>query len=1190
MFLNFLRFEVKYWLRRPMPYVFLALIGFMIFGATVSDSIRVGGSYGNVFKNAPYVIFNLSGTMSLLGLLIITSFVSATALRNQQYQFSELVFTKPISKSSYLLGGLFGSLLVCIVPFLGISLGVLLGSISPWIDAARVGENTLWPHIAALLQITIPNIIIGGLIIYAIALFTRNSMATYIGSIAILVLYIISGNFTSDLDNEWIGILSDPFGLETLRVYTKYFTVAERNSVVLWMGDKLIINRLLWMSIAGAIFFVAYKHYSFQVSDKKTSNKKVKPENELAPVERSNSAQYIPRYSAIAQLLNKTKGEIQSIIRTPAFIILTLVGVLNLGSALATATDFYGVAAFPVTYIVLDLIKGSFFLFSIAILTFYSGALVWKEREAKMDEIYDALPYPSWINFTSKLLALLLIMFILNTIAMGESVIGQALMGYTNFEWKLYFVDLWGLSMLGYFNLAVIAILMQVITNNKYVGYFAFIAFLIVDGFIWGALHVETYLVNFSGSPEMTYSDMNGYGPNVLANIWFRSYWLLIALLISVLTAAFWVRGKQINLKYRIASAWQDGKQFKAAVYGLGLTIFLVGAFIFYNTKVVNKIVSDKEGEQIQVNYELNYKKYQNYPHPDIIKADYNIDLYPAERNLVVKAEFEIKNNTTSPIDSIMFSLPFNVEADVFIGGSQLMLFDSTNHFAIYKLNRALEPGETLHYTVNSSHFTKGFKNDDDFTQVVRNGSFFNNTEIVPSIGYNSGYELADRNKRKDNNLPERERMAPLEENCTDNCMYTYIGSDAKWLNLSCTFSTSEDQIAIAPGSLVKEWSENGRRYFRYVLEQKALNFYSFLSAQYEVKREKWNDVDLEVYYFKNHAYNVDKMMASMRSSLKYYSESFGPYPHKQTRIIEFPRYAQFAQAFPGTMPYSEAIGFISNLEDEEDIDMVYYVVAHEMAHQWWAHQVIGPDMQGSTLLSETFAQYSAIMMMEHAYGRDQIHKFLKYELDGYLRGRGRELEKEMPLLKVENQQYIHYKKGSLVMYSLKEYLGEEKVNSVLKFMVDSFGYKEPPFPTSLAFYNRLKAETPDSLHYLLTDLFEEITLYGNRCKEAKAVKLDNGSYEVTVNYEFEKLKADSTGTETPVAINDWIDVAVYAAPEDGKKYGKVLDKKRIKVTQKEQAVVFVVSEKPEKAAVDPDYLLVDRMPKDNEKTISFEE
>ena len=72
------------------------------------------------------------------------------------------------------------------------------------------------------------------------------------------------------------------------------------------------------------------------------------------------------------------------------------------------------------------------------------------------------------------------------------------------------------------------------------------------------------------------------------------------------------------------------------------------------------------------------------------------------------------------------------------------------------------------------------------------------------------------------------------------------------------------------------------------------------------------------------------------------------------------------------------------------------------MGHQWWANQVIGANMEGATLLSETMAQYSALILMEKEYGRDLERKFLKFEMDRHLRSRGRERLKEHPLLTVE--------------------------------------------------------------------------------------------------------------------------------------------------------------------------------------------
>jgi ABC-2 type transport system permease protein len=216
--------------------------------------------------------------------------------------------------------------------------------------------------------------------------------------------------------------------------------------------------------------------------------------------------------------------------------------------------------------------------------------------------------------------------------------------------------------------------------------------------------------------------------------------------------------------------------------------------------------------------------------------------------------------------------------------------------------------------------------------------------------------------------------------------------------------STSPDQIALAPGYLEREWEQDGRRYFHYTMDAPILPFWAYLSADWEVATDRWNDVEIAVYYHADHPYNVERMIEATKRSLDYFTREFGPYQHRQLRIVEFPRYARFAQSFPNTIPFSESIGFIARLDDPDDVDFVFYVTAHEVAHQWWAHQVIGANVQGATVLSETMAQYSALMVMEEEYGPHMMRRFLKYELDSYLRGRGGERIGELPLALVENQ------------------------------------------------------------------------------------------------------------------------------------------------------------------------------------------
>jgi ABC-2 type transport system permease protein len=269
--------------------------------------------------------------------------------------------------------------------------------------------------------------------------------------------------------------------------------------------------------------------------------------------------------------------------------------------------------------------------------------------------------------------------------------------------------------------------------------------------------------------------------------------------------------------------------------------------------------------------------------------------------------------------------------------------------------------------------------------------------------------------------------------------------------------------------------------------------------------------------------------------------------------------------------------------DDPEAIDMPLYVTAHEVAHQWWAHQVIGADVQGSTLMSETMSQYSSLMVMEKEYGKPAMRKFLKYEMDKYLKSRALESRKELPIMLAENQQYIHYNKGSVLMYALRDYIGEDSLNAALRKYIKKVAFQNAPYTTSKEFVQFMKDATPDSLKYIITDMFETITLYNNSVKEMTVTPTANGKYKVKFKVSCIKYRADSIGKEKEIPVSDWVDIGVFAEKEvKGKNTDKELLLKKCKLTKKEQYFEFIVDEKPVKVGIDPYHKLIDRTPENN--------
>lgn len=1190
MFKHFFLAELRFAFKQPMVYIFLGLITLLVFGAASNDSIVIGGSVGNVYKNSPHVITMYTTIMGIFGLLIAAAFYNNAALRDHNNQFNEILFSTPLSKPGYFFGRFFGALILSTIPLLGVFLGIILGSIiapiAGWEAAERFGEFSLQPFVSNYFLFILPNMFFAGTIIFAMANRWKSTVISFVGALGIIMAYLIAGTLLSDVDNETIAGLTDSFGIRTYSLASKYFTPVEKNTLSPSFSGILLMNRLLWMGIGSAILMLSYFSFSFQEKNKKGKA----PSDES---KKTNDAFAIPTLSlnydgnaTWLQFKSFFYTNLLSIMKSVTFKILFLFSAIILISSLFGGFDYYGLQSYPVTYKIMDLIGNSVGVFVIIILVFFSGELIWRDRDSKINEVIDATPHGSLISLTAKALSLISVSLILNLFFVFMGVIYQLGNGYTRIELDVYLLDILYSHLPTYIVMSGVMITIQVLINNKYIGYFVSILVVFILSWVLRGMDVESYMLSIGRGPSTQYSDMNGFGPGLLGAHWFNVYWILFAAVCLMGAGVVWNRGAAAPFMERFRSARKRMQGSYRLVWGGTAIVWLmVAGWVYYNTQVLNEYSTSDEQEQLLVDYELKYKKYESVPLPKIMDIKYEVDIFPYERDVDVKASLLLKNETNQPIDSLHYITSDDWEASFSIPNAKLVLDDEKIGYQIYELTKAMMPGDELKIEVKTQFRSEGFVNGRGNTGVVKNGTFINDKELLPTMGYSPRMELRDKNTRKKYDLPERARMPKLEANCSDACMSNYLtNGHSDFITVETMISTSEDQIAIAPGSLQKEWQENGRNYYHYKSDHPSQNFYSFISARYEVARRKWKGIDIEVYHDEKHSVNVEMMVDAVQRSLEYYTDNFGPYYHKQCRIIEFPRYANFAQAFPGTMPYSESFGFISNLEDVNDNNVIDAVVAHEMAHQWWAHQLLGANVQGGTMLSESFAEYSSLMTLKNM-GKTpvQMAKFLKYDHDRYLRGRSSEIESELPLYKAENQGYIHYGKGSVVLYALQDFIGEDRVNRALKGFLEEYRYDAPPYPTTLDFLRYLEPEVPDSLHYLITDWIKEITLYDNRLKEATYTALPDGKFEVTINLEAYKIKSDSIGNETKVLVNDWLDIGVFADEDEE----HLMHHERVKVNANEMSFTMVVDSIPAKAVIDPKRLLIDRTYSDNIKSVS---
>ena len=728
----------------------------------------------------------------------------------------------------------------------------------------------------------------------------------------------------------------------------------------------------------------------------------------------------------------------------------------------------------------------------------------------------------------------------------------------------------------------VLAVFFYILTRNKYATMFLMVLYVLYT-LALPRLGLENYLYRLRELAPV-YSDFTGYSQNLLPYLWQTFYYALFGCLLLLAAHLLWPRGIEDDWQSRIRVMRQRMTQpVVLSIWTISTLWVLTGGYIYYNTHVLNKYTTARGNEQKQAEYEKRYKQYEHIVQPVIEKVYADVDIYPNRGDVHIKGRYVISNESAQPIGRMHVSyFPYLDIEKLNVVGTTLEQDDKDLGYRIYKFNSPLQPGERRNVDFEVDWNSPGFANNGHSLKITTNGTFFNNLDAFPLIGYRSDFELNDNNKRREHGLPPVQRMAKID----DKTAWGRVSLlSTHRVAFETVVSTSRDQIAIAPGYLQDEWTQKGRRYFHYKMDAPIWNFFSYLSARYKVKRDHWHDVSIEVYYL--HEYNVDTMIRAAKNSLDYYTKNFSPYQYRQFRILEFPRFqGRFAQSFPNTIPFSESIGFVADLRDPEKIDYVYYVTAHELAHQWWAHQVLGADVQGSTMIVESLAQYSALMVMEHEYGADHMKRFLQYELDRYLQGRGGELIEELPLYLVENQPYIHYRKGSVVLYALKDYIGEDEMNSALSTFLEQYAFKGPPYPTTRDLIADIRAVAPPQFQEVITDLLQRIVLFDLRVKDSSVETLPDGRYEVTIDVSAHKFQSDGAGKEVPLPMDAWVDIGVLGKDRGKEKVPEILYLKKYEVTRDEQSFTVVVDKKPVSVGIDPLNKLIDRDPSDNVRKV----
>ena len=1198
-------FELRSHFRRPATWLYVGIMFTLAFFSVSSDAVIVGAALGKVKKNSPFALAQVYAIVLAIGQIITSALVGTTVLRDYDARVHELLFTTRLTRASYLGAKFLAAFLAMLLVFAALPVGALLGSVMPWVDAESVQAVHLWQYVQPFLVVGVPGVFFLSAMLFAVGSLTRSAFSVYVAGILLLVGYAVAGNLIRTLDNDQIANLIDPFALRSLDLVTRYWTPADKNTQLIPVSGFLLANRALWSTIGALLLAAAFRFVRLEKDAPAPARRWLRgraPQGAVVTTTPTvtSTVTTVPistfaRRSELAPTSwaawwSISRFHAQSLLRSVPFLAIAAIGFINVVMGAWFADQTGQNRSWPMSWLMAEAVTGGAGLFMLVLLTFYAGELVWRERQVRLDQVLDASPVPTGAVLAGKFTAMLVLLLAFATASMVAGMFVQILKGYAVIDLKVYALYVYLADYPSWVLMTALAFLVQSLVPRKAIGHVVMIL-IYVSSIALVNLGYDYTLLEIPASPSLRWSDLNGAANALPTFVVLHGYSVSLAIVCLGLTLVAWTRGTERAVwSERLRERFRGGVRVATVGGVLGASTF--GGVFYYNANVLNSYHTRSTREQTRVAYEKRWRPYEALLPPKVVATSLVVDLAPTALTARTATRLTMVNRTGRPIDTVLVNvassapgLQVTLDSLVFNQSATELAQDSTFGVHLMRLARPLAPGDTLQLHVVQRLAVRGYPNAAPDRSLVENGTFLNR-EMFPTLGYSTDGELASDELRRKYKLSPARRARPRSDSAA--LQRNAFVADADFVAFDATLSTDPDQIAMAPGYLQKEWTANGRRYFHYVMDAPMPNFFSVLSARWTVTASRWGTVPIEVYHHPTHTFNVARMIDAAKASLAFYAQEFGAYQHRQLRMLEFPRYASFAQSFPNTVPYSEGIGFVARVDstDVEDTDLPYFVTAHEIAHQWFPYQRMPADVEGSQMLSESLSEYAALVVTERLHGRPFTQKFLRAELDRYLRGRAGETRGERPLTRVDRESYVWYQKGSLALFALRDLIGEKPLHAAIKSYLDDGRLVGPPYATTHDLMRHLTAATPDSLRYALTDYFETITLWDVRTDSIVSTKRSDGQYNVVLTATARKFRADSLGAETDTPMADYVDVGVFDTAAAGARLGMPLSLRKVKVRTGTARYEFVVPRKPTRAGIDPYNLLIDRNPADNTREV----
>ncbi|MBI3131618.1 MAG: hypothetical protein HYZ13_09860 [Acidobacteria bacterium] len=1175
---SLLAFEWRYQTRQI---AFALAAGLFLFFGVI-----LGRNYNSLMMlvNGPYNVVQSMGLLSLVALFPLGVFTAGAMLRDREHGMEELIYATPIGRRPFLAARFAGASLATLAVFAFALLGLCLGPRLPGLDPAQVGAFRVAPYAFAFLVVALPNLLLAGALLFAVAALGRKAVLCHGAALLLYLLYwvgaaltnspIMAGSTPEAQGGLGLSGLLDPFGLAPFYAQARYWTPYQQNTQLPSLDGVLLGNRLLWAAVAAGVLAFVHRTFPFRLLEGRRLGRKPAAEPGPADAERRDLEALPCTPSASRAFAASLRLDLALLLRNPLLPLFLLVWVAFAAPEAwaRVAGGEYGSASYAVPSLLVEDLGRSLAGLGPLLVLFAASELFTRDRELRWSPLLDALPVSGRTIFAARLAVLAVLVGAIIALGIAAGVGVQLLRGGglrgVGLHASLFLYS--GLPLLLF---AVACGAVHALAPGKYTGLLLTVGLLILvqKG---EALGLEHPLLRPLDLPSVPHSDLDGFGEGARAFLLHGAYGTAFGGLLFLLGGALWRREPGARLGHRLR-----GLRVGSAAAGFAIVFLATGGLFALRIHQGGGFESRRASLDWRAGYERAYAALAALPQPRPTELTAQVDLDPSARTCRVEGRLRLLNDGAEPLGTVVAMQRRDaLDTRLSIEGARVVR-DARFGVWRFELGQPLLPGQSVDLAFAST-FRGGALPEPD-PMLTTNGSLLFGHRIVPALGYRRAYELTRDADRMARGLPARGVKADEGGEDEDAGEGSVVHRRPDWVRTDITVSTSPDQVVVAPGTFMGEWRAQGKRYFRYASARPQSFALAIASARYEIHRARRGGVALEVYAHPGHGRNAAAILEIAGASLERFQAAFGPYPHDTLRLVEnTARWPFGGFATPGMILLGERRAFLLQPGTGE-VDLLTRRVAHEVGHQWWGHQLAAAPGPGASMLTESLTKYAELLVVDAVRGRGEVERLLALERDRYLRGRT--TETEPVLAAAEGQAFLAYGKGALAMWSLRDLLGEEKLNRTLRDLLAEQGAPGTR-PTTADLQRHLFAAAEPAQQTLIREWMQQVVLYDLKLDAATWRRRADGRVDLDLRIQAGKRRTHANGGEEALTFEEAIEVGVLSGDEGPE--GRVATARPMLRTGLNE-VRLVLDAPPGEVVVDPGCLRIETDRRDNRRRVT---